>query len=216
LQWPLVGSYVDAYFSNELEQFIKNTPEIFKKDGTLKSDFAQADTIIEKIKSDEMMSKYLGGEHQVIMTGVIAGVKFKIKIDSYFPDKIIVDQKVMASMDEVWVEGKGWINFAEAYGYVIQGAIYREIVRQNTGKVFPFVLAVATKEEVTDMALLRIDDEDLDKALELVKELAPRFDAIKKGEIQPSRCEKCNYCKGTRKVEGIKSYHVLDRNYEEI
>lgn len=207
----LVGSYVDAYFSNEMKEFIANTPELFKKDGTLKSDFSKADDIIKSIEEDEMMMKYLGGEHQVIMTGSIAGVPFKIKIDSYFPDKLIVDQKVMASLSPVWDdEERVWKNFVDAFQYQIQGAIYREIVYQNTGKKLPFVLAVATKEEICDKALLQIDDEDLDEALELVKELAPRFQAIKEGKIKPSSCGKCNYCKGNKKVTGIFSYHSLD------
>lgn len=205
----LVGSYVDAFFSNETAEFIKNTPEIFKKDGTLKSDFAKADDIIESIKSDEMMMKYLSGEHQVIMTGTIAGVPFKIKIDSYFPGKAIVDQKIMSSMDKVWMDGE-WKNFVEAFGYQFQGAIYQEIVRQNTGQKLPFILAVATKEEVCSKALLQIDDEDLEAALEVVKEYAPRYQAIKEGKIEPSRCGKCNYCKSTTKVTGIFSYHILD------
>jgi len=211
----LVGSYVDAYFSNELKDFIANTPELFKKDGTLKSDFAKADDIIKAIEEDEMLMKYLGGEHQVIMTGEIAGVPFKIKIDSYFPDKAIVDQKVMANMEKVWVDGVGWQNFVNAYGYEIQGAIYREIVRQNTGKTLPFILAVATKEEVCDKALLQIDDIDLDIALEKVKELAPRFQAIKEGKIEPNSCERCNYCKSKKKVTGIKSFHECDPYHEE-
>ena len=83
----LFGSYVDAYFSNELEDFIPKHPEMFNsKTGELKAPFKNIETVIEAIKNDEMLLKYLSGEHQVIMTGEIAGEKFKIKIDSYFPD----------------------------------------------------------------------------------------------------------------------------------
>ena len=33
----LIGSYIDAYFSNELDEFKAENPQIFKKDGTLKN-----------------------------------------------------------------------------------------------------------------------------------------------------------------------------------
>ena len=90
----LVGSYVDAYFSGEMEIFAQANPQIFKKDGTLLKDFEKANDIIKAIESDELLMKYLSGKKQVVMTGEIAGVKFKIKVDSLLPN-CIVDQKIM-------------------------------------------------------------------------------------------------------------------------
>ena len=57
----LVGSYVDAYFSGELDEFKANNPQILKKDGTLLKDFEQANDIIKAIEEDEMMMEYLNG-----------------------------------------------------------------------------------------------------------------------------------------------------------
>lgn len=211
----LMGSYIDAHFSNEMDDFRHNNPEIFTKNGTLKSDYLKCEEIIKVIEEDEMLMKYLSGEHQVIMTGEISGVPFKIKIDSYHPDKIIVDQKIVKDLELVWDEEEHCKkNFVEYWGYDIQGAIYREIVRQNTGKTLPFVLAVTTKEKTPRKALLRIDDKDLDKALEVVKKLAPRFQKIKNGEIEPNGCDNCDYCLSKKKVTGIFSYHTLDPDYK--
>ena len=70
------------------------------------------------------------------MTGDIFGVPFKIKIDSYLPDKI-VDLKIMRDFEPIYVEGKGRVSFIEAWGYDIQAGVYQEIVRQNTGKQLP-------------------------------------------------------------------------------
>ena len=50
----LVGSYVDAWFSGEMEQFKAEHPEIFKRDGTLKAEYVQADQIIARVSKDEM------------------------------------------------------------------------------------------------------------------------------------------------------------------
>lgn len=216
----LVGSYVDAYFSNEMEQFKLENPQIFKKDGTLLKDFEKANDIIAAIESDPFMLKFLQGEHQVIMTGEISGVPFKIKVDSLF-DFVIVDQKIMSSIRElVWQydeeQGRNvQVDFIKAYGYDIQGAIYQEIVRQNTGKKLPFVLAVTTKEECPDKELIEIDQEYLDKALEEVKKNCKRYQAIKLGVLDPQGCGKCPSCRSQHKCTGIKSYKELFDKGEE-
>ncbi|MBO7715217.1 MAG: PD-(D/E)XK nuclease-like domain-containing protein [Methanobrevibacter sp.] len=209
----LVGSYVDAYFSDELDEFKEKNPQIFKKDGTLLKDFEQANEIIETIENDPMMMKFLSGQHQVIMTGKINGVKFKIKVDSLLDD-FIVDQKIMSSINNLeWQqdENGGWYkaDFVEVFGYDIQGAIYQEIVRQNVGKKLPFVLAVTTKEESPNKALIQIDQYYLDKALEVVKENCERFDLIKKGIIVPNGCDNCPTCRKSKMVKGIVSYETL-------
>ena len=225
----LFGSYVDAYFSNELDTFIPAHPEMFNsKTGELKAAFKSVETVIDTIKNDELMMKYLNGEHQVIMTGEIAGVKFKIKIDALHRNKAIVDQKVMRDLEDVWVEKVDEngnlrnvkVDFIEAWNYTLEGAIYQEIERQNhlaeTGedRKLPFILAVVTKEEAPDKLLVKIDQEYLDKALAEVIEKAPRFAAIKRGEIEPVGCGRCSVCRQSKKLTGVKSYKQLFHSEE--
>ena len=197
----LVGSYVDAYFDNELEAFKTTHPALFKKDGTLKAEYIQAEQIIERIKRDRLMMKYLaGGQRQVIMTGEIEGVQIKIKIDTLHPDKI-VDGKVMKDFAPIYVEDKGRLMWWEAWNYDVQGAVYQEIVYQNTGKRLPFFLAAATKEKVTDIDVLHIEQNHLDFGMEEFKKEIVSFDAIKKGIVKPDRCETCDWCKETKKLK---------------
>ena len=193
----LVGSYVDSYFEGDLENFKTENPEIFKKDGTLKAEYIQAEAIIQRILRDKLFCEYMSGKKQVIMTGEISGVPIKIKIDSYHPDKI-VDLKIMASFDSVYSQENGQMAWFEAWGYDIQGAVYQEIVRQNTGKKLPFYLAAATKEKVTDIDIVHLPQQMLDYALERFKTDLATYDAMKKGIIEPDRCEKCGYCKATK------------------
>ena len=55
----LVGSYVDAHFSNALDLFKAKTPEIFTRAGDLRSEYKKANEIIERIERDELfMQKY--------------------------------------------------------------------------------------------------------------------------------------------------------------
>ena len=93
--------------------------------------------------------------------------------------------------------------FWVAWGYDLQSSCYQEIVRQNTGKVLPFYLAAATKEKVTDYAIIHIAQSDLEFALEMVKSEIVQFDAIKKGIIEPDRCEECAYCRETKMLTEI-------------
>ena len=44
----LRGSFIDAYFEGTLDKFIEEHPELFKRDGNLKADYAHAYKIIER------------------------------------------------------------------------------------------------------------------------------------------------------------------------
>lgn len=205
----LIGSYVDAHFSDEMDEFIEEHPEIFNsKTGELKSDFKSANDYISRIESDEVFSYYMSGEKQVIMTGIIDGVPFKIKMDSYKKDEFIVDLKVMKDFKNVWCKYlRGYTNFVEAYNYDIEMAIFQEIVYQNTGKKLPCYLACITKENPSDVGIFQIPQIQLDKALKIVKSNLPRIKAILNGEVAPHRCEECSYCRMTKKAR------VLDYEY---
>lgn len=200
----LVGSYVDAYFEGTLANFIKNSPAIFKKDGTLKADYIQAEAIIQRILKDRLFTEYLSGLKQVIMTGEINGVNVKIKVDSLHPDKI-VDLKIMGDFADKYDSEKGFLPWFEYWQYELQGAVYQEIVRQNTGEQLPFYLAAATKEKITDIDIVQIEQPMLDFALDRFKRDVEMYDAIKQGVIVPPRCEKCEYCKNSKKLKQPRS-----------
>ena len=204
----LVGSYVDARFEGTLDIFKAKRPELFKKDGNLKAEYIKADEIIERIERDEMFLKYMSGDSQVIMTGEIAGVPFKIKIDSYHEGKAIVDLKCMRDFEPQWDNGAKK-NFIDYWRYDIQAAIYQEIVRQNTGKQLPFIIAAATKEKAINIGLFEIPQDVLDMALVEVIDKAPRFDSIKRGEVEPERCGDCDYCRFTKKLTGFINYKEM-------
>lgn len=192
----LVGGYVDAWFEGTIEKYKAEHPEIIKKDGTLKADFVQADYIIERVQRDPMFMYYMSGEKQVIMTGDIAGIKWKIKIDSLLPDTI-VDLKVMSQIDRnKWVEDIGeYLDFVRYWGYDIQGAVYQEIVRQNTGNKLPFVIAAVTKEDEPNIELIEVDQVYLDDALNRVKRESPLVSDLKLGLSEPEKCGICGCCR---------------------
>lgn len=194
-----VGSYVDAHFEGTLEEFKKENPSLFKKDGGLKADYVKANEIIARIERDSYFMKYMSGDKQVIMTGTIGGAEWKIKIDSYISDMAIVDLKVMASITELkWVKDMGYLDFVRYWGYDIQGAVYQEIVRQNTGKLLPFYIAGATKEKEPDIRIIHVTDNYLKEAMSVVEANLPRILRVKNGEAEPDRCELCDCCRHNR------------------
>ena len=200
----IVGGYVDAYFEGTLDKFKAENPEIFKKGGELKADYVQAESIIKRIERDPMFSYYLSGRKQVIMTGEIEGIPWKVKIDSLLPDTI-VDLKVVAEISRnKWTADIGeYLDFIRYWGYDIQGAVYQEIVRQNTGEILPFVIAAASKEKPEpDIELIEIDQVYLDEAMSLVRANAPRIDAIKQGIEIPTQCNICPCCRKSKVLTG--------------
>lgn len=199
----LVGSYVDAYFEGSLADFKEQNPQIFRNDGALRSEYVKADEIIARIKRDRYFMQCMSGQKQVIMTGELFGAKWKIKMDSYLPGSAIVDLKVMESVTKLkWVSDIGYLDFVRYWSYDIQGAVYQEIVRQNTGEKLPFFIAAATKENEPDIRVIKIEQNYLDEAMGVVEANIPRILRVKSGKSEPDRCELCDCCRKNRVLKG--------------
>ena len=195
----MVGSYVDAHFDGSLPLFKSQNPEIFTKQGSLKAEYKKAEEIINRIERDEYFMKFMCGQKQVIMTGEIGGAEWKIKIDSYIPNVCIVDLKIMKAIRETfWVRDVGYMDFVQYWGYDLQGAVYQEIVRQNTGKILPFYIAAASKETEPDLEIIHIDDMHLKEKLIEIESKVPKILELKSGEYDPIRCDMCDYCRHTK------------------
>ena len=232
----LLGSFVDEMLTGTRKSQIKfvceNFSELFQKSGKLTklddasrmavvtdyfddifntdnkpyAEIVQALETIERIKKQPLMMQHFKSKHQTIMTGEIAGVPFKIKMDNYKPDEFIADCKYMASLRSPNM----FEPMVKYWGYDLQGAVYQEIVYQNTGKRLPVYLDIATKETPSHLAVAEIKQYDLDESLEKVKAFAPRYQAIKNGEITPTRCDEygCDYCTETKIIT-----EPIDSNY---
>ena len=198
----LIGSYVDSWFDNSLDTFKAEHPEILKKDGTLKAEFIKADEIIARVSRDELFMRYMGGEKQVIRTGSIEGVPFKIKMDSYHKGKAIVDLKVIKDFEPLWNEERGIRqSFIEYWGYDYQAAIYQAI----EGNSLPFYICAVTKEAIPDFDIIQVPQAWIDSAMAIIKNEIGIIDAYKRGELEPPRCGKCAYCRETKKLDRVRS-----------
>lgn len=200
-----IGSYVDAYFEGTLQEFVGEHPEVFnKRTGELKADYQHADKMVSRILQSPLMCEFLRGDKQTIMTAELFGYPWKIKMDVYNGERI-VDLKTVRDFkplyDPLYGAKRGWIEY---WGYDLQGAIYQKVEQLATGRAepLPFYIAAVTKETVPDIALIQIPQYILDAAIKAhgVEALIDRFALIKSGDVEPGRCEECDWCKMTKVI----------------
>ena len=210
----LIGSILDALWENDDPQYIaERFPDCISSRGAtkgqLKSEFQKAIDMYQVGLKSKKFCTYMSGDKQTIMTGTIADLPYKIKIDSFIEGKAIVDLKTTKTLDRTertFVPDSGErLTFYRGYGYDIQLAIYREIVRQNTGDTLPCYLACVDKEKHPICDIIQLTDKMLDEALEKVKRGSKKIIMLKNGEIQPIRCEhsSCDYCRDTHECQLI-------------
>lgn len=198
----LIGSYVDAYFSGDLDGFIKRDGDkMFKKNGELYAKFEHANEIIDTVEAQPLMVEFLKGDKQVIRTAELFGVPWKIKMDVFNGERI-VDLKCVKDFEPMYKDGFGKVSWIEYWGYDIQGAVYQKVEQLSSGrdKPLPFYIVAVTKEKVPDVAVIEIPQPVLDTALKVVETKIDEFDLVKMGDIEPKRCGKCDYCKITKQL----------------
>ena len=211
----LVGSYVDSYFEGTLDKFLEEHPECFTKPDKqgnvrLLAKYKKADKMIERCEKDEYFMSTLAGAKQVIMTVYLFGCEWKIKMDSYIPGVAIVDLKTSADIHKAWkIQDYGYASFVEYWAYTLQMAVYQKIVEINTGKKLPCYISVVTKEDSPEIAVIYIDQQTLDHALNEIEMNMQSVLMVKNGEVEPLRCEKCDYCKSTKVLKGPINYMDL-------
>lgn len=199
----LVGSYIDAWLDGKIDEFKEINPQIFTQKGELKSQFKQADELIEIIKNDKYFYNLLKkGRRQRILTCNINGVPFKTKIDT-LSECFINDGKVLKDCNDIWYNGMK-TSFIYQYRYDLQGAIYQMAVLQTLNKKLPFMLSVITKERVPDKRVFQLSDETIENAMQEVIQKAPTFNAMKNGKEPIFGCGKCEYCRSIKKLDASK------------
>lgn len=213
----LIGSYLHAWNENRQKEFIAEHPEMFKKDGTLKAEFLQANKMIETLSKDEFAMYVLEGQKEVIITAEMFGAPWKIMIDSYNQERRRnVDLKTTRSItDHIWSE-EDWakVSFVEKYRYPLQATIYSEVERiasgRNPGDWFDFYIVAVSKEDYPDKEVISLIDPDRYwKELAEIEARMPRILQVKSGEAEPLRCERCDYCRSTKYLTGAIHYTEL-------
>ena len=204
----VVGSYVDAAFESTaaFHKFLNDySYKIYKRGGDKKAEYVKADEMIRRAKSDSVFMRFMQGRHQVVMTATLFGVPFKCRYDvlrdSYkVDDKRIVDLKTVRDFKSQYKDGEGRVDFATAWNWPLQMAIYQAIYEKRKGQKLPTYLACITKEDPPDISIVHIPQEQLDAELDFLAEKMERFKAVRAGIVEPTRCENCAWCRMSKKL----------------
>ena len=178
--------------------------------GELKAEYKKCIQLYERTYKDPKFRTYMSGDKQRIFTGEIEGLPFKVKLDSFIEGKAIVDLKTTEDASREFrkfVPDSGRLPFYTLWGYDTQLAIYREIVRQNTGDTLDCYIAAVDKKPHPLPAIINIEREKLDEALDAVKRNCNTIIRLKSGELEPIRCDSgdCDYCRDTYVCEVVSS-----------
>ena len=222
----MVGKYVHKWSEDEdaFEGFkVINSDYIFNKKGAKYAAFVKADEMIACLESDPKVMFYLQGNKEVILTAELFGTPWKIMID-VDNDKLnyLADLKTTKSISDwgwQWSEADNRnikVSFIEEWNYLIQAAVYSEVERLARGRDNhkDFYIIAVSKEKTPDHSIIDLTDPArFESELQKIAENLPRILQVKSGELPPSRCESCSYCRGTKKVDKIIHYTELRENY---
>lgn len=211
----MVGSYVDSYFDGSLDQFKEENPSIFTQKGELKSQYKQAEVMIERCKKDDLFMKYMQGDTQVVMTADIAGIPVRIKMDS-FDGRRITDLKTCKSISETYYAADlgERLDFISYFGYVEQAFFYTEVAYKVTGKRYPFYIAAVSKEKEDNVphpriAVIQIPDAVIEEKRESIERNIKKVWRLIQGEIEPIPCGSCAWCADHLPIERVISMDEL-------
>ncbi|HFI0402792.1 TPA: PD-(D/E)XK nuclease-like domain-containing protein [Streptococcus suis] len=230
-QKPLLfGNYVHSYFeSAEAHQkFLEeHRSDLFssRKPYGLLADYKLADKVIATLETDELFNNLYHGrrgrnkdrvEKEMIVTGTIAGVPFKGKIDAINHTRgYMVDLKTMKTIyGEEWCQelrrkAPGAIANIVNFHYHVQAAVYQELLNQMTGRPYRSLIVAVSKENEPDKEIFSLDEETLSEGLEFVSERARHVWDVATGKVGPIKCGNCNYCRSKKKLNRIVSIREL-------
>ena len=185
--------------------------------------FEQADRMIATAEGDPLIRSLLDlpGENEMIMTGELFGVPWRIRVDKYVPEgRLIVDYKTVANINELkWSsELREKVTFIDAYGYMMRAAMYSEIEKQfSASQDDPhFIIIAISKQDYPDKDVLELNHRQrYDYELEQIRERIQHIQRVKDGSLRPTRCGVCDYCRATKRLFSIRPYFKLMPEFRE-
>jgi hypothetical protein len=95
--------------------------------------------------------------------------------------------------------------------------VYCEVERLANGRAegdwIDFYIVAVSKEDPPDKAIIKMNDiegtERFAAELSSVKELSYRMKFLKEDGLRPIRCEECDYCRSTKKIDKVIHYSKL-------
>ncbi|KRM89808.1 hypothetical protein FC87_GL000324 [Fructilactobacillus florum DSM 22689 = JCM 16035] len=208
----LVGNYLHSFFESEEshQQFLDDhKKEIFKygnPEKGMKKAFVDADKMINTLKDDPYFDAIYQGDKEVIVAGTIDGIKWKGKLDCLVLDRgLFLDLKTTQDLHKKYwnAQEHTYQNFAEIHGYILQMAIYQELVKQQFGKkIAPFIIAVS-KQDIPDKGIYSIPQELMDDEMNKLIKKQDHIKNVIDGKEKPEACGRCAWCRSKKELTNI-------------
>jgi len=203
-----LGKYVDMALlePDRLKaEMDANQDTYMTKAGKPRAFVSDGDAMVARAKADPIFMASLRGETQQIVTFKIGRVGIKAMLDVADPERgILTDLKTARDLDSLtWSDtAQAKVPFYEVYNYWLQMAVYRQAFKAHYGKLPKFVFIAAISKETPPVAkVYHFDNRHRFKAeLDRFKANLPRILAMKSGKVEPTRCERCGYCRETFRV----------------
>lgn len=184
--------------------------------------YAKADDMLKTAKSDPLIKEIIDapGQNEVIMTGKLFDMPWKIRLDKYMPDiRTIIDWKTAADFGRTEYNPATATreSFLEYLGYLMRAAVYSEIEKQNAKSEDDpkFLIVAISKQDPPDKGVYLLNHRQrYDYELEIIKTNMERIRRVKSGQVKPRRCGKCEYCRSTKRLTHIVPYYYLSPGNE--
>ena len=150
----------------------------------------------------------------MIVTGEIGGAMWKGKIDCLnLEEKYFVDIKTTKDMHEKkWDERLNRkANFIERFGYVLQMAVYCELLRQQYDKNFLPLIAAVSKQTPSEAKLITLSEEKMIYELEELKENIEHIVRVKMVRKHQLVVEFVNIVEDTTKLQILPVWTIYRR-----
>lgn len=223
----IAGNYLHSYFESREahEAFVheyrwdvfksKKATKAQKSNGTEINDdgYALTDQMYAIYKTIDKCIKALENQHQFMhdyrgikeypVTGALSGMWWKGKIDLLNVEEgYFIDLKTTAKMHlHVYSEKYGrYVTWPYAYGYALQMAVYKYLLEKEFNKPFQPIIWAVSKEEIPDVTAIEFSQDDLDFEYYWIKHHLPHIQAVMNGEVMPSYCGQCDYCKTYKQI----------------
>lgn len=213
----LVGNYVHSYFEDlKIHEAFKteHKDRMFSKRkpyGLLK-DFKIAEQMIDRLIVEDMFLNIYQGTKEEIVTGNLYGIDWKGKIDCLnVEDGYFVDIKTTKDIHErKWNDNYNErATFIENYSYVLQMAVYKELLKQKYGKDFVPIIAAVSKQTPSEAKLITLNEDKMIFELILLKENIDHISKVKTGEEAPLFCGQCDYCRSVQRITSFTNMNDL-------
>lgn len=191
----------------EIRLFQENNSDMFSSrgptKGQLKSAYQSVMDCVESVRRQPFLMEIIqNSRKQVIMTGKILGVPFRVMCDLIYSDGSVYDLKCMKSFAREWSNrAETFVEWFEAWNYPVQLWIYKEIAEQN-GLTVPNVGLIAGSKQNADVQALRFGNDLIAQAKADALYEIERMKEILNG-AEPMRCESCEACIKSRVINGF-------------